>query len=133
MIAPTQQVELSNAIVKNYQLRQACNIVEDVSNMEILETFMTVYDNSASWSARRELLSIIVPFYSLDDIQKYSNVSKYLYGQAKIHVAMHGPGAIIEMSQKQSRIKISDATIDHFLDFMLSPNIISDIPFGQKN
>ena len=49
-----------------------------------------------------------------------------------MHVAMHGPGAIIEMSQKQSCIKISDATIDHFLDFMLSPNIISDIPFGQK-
>ena len=41
-------------------------------------------------------------------------------------------GVGLPVSEKPSRDKIDDSSLEHFTDFTTSSHIIKDLPFGQK-
>ena len=53
------------------------------------------------------------------------NLSRYRFTVARKHILTQGRG-VPEVPQQRTRM-------DHFLDFITSPLIIQDLPFGEKN
>jgi hypothetical protein len=51
---------------------------------------------------------------------------------ARKHALIHGRGVPLPMI-KQTKMFVSQIQPDHFLDFITSPYVIQDMPFGQKS
>ena len=45
---------------------------------------------------------------------------------------LHGRGVPVQQSP-QTRLYVSPTQVDHFLDFITSPHVIQDLPFGEKS
>ena len=60
------------------------------------------------------------------------NLSRYRFTVARKHILAHGRG-VPDVSQRRTRMAVPQAKLDHFLDFITSPLIIQDLPFGEKS
>ena len=60
------------------------------------------------------------------------NLSRYRFTVARKHILAHGRG-VPDISQRRTRMAVPQAKLDHFLDFITSPLIIQDLPFGEKS
>ena len=60
------------------------------------------------------------------------NFSRYRFTVARKHILAHGRG-VPDVSQRRTRMTVSQAKLDHFLDFITSPLIIQGLPFGEKS
>lgn len=59
-------------------------------------------------------------------------LSQYRYTVANLHRLQHGVATPVPV-QPSARIRIDEAQLDHFLQFITSPHIFQDMPFGLKN
>ena len=97
-----------------------------------LEAIAEMYKNTTSWDTRRQILSIMTGIARLADIREYiPGLSQYRYTTSNLHRLQHGIGAPVP-SQQTGRLRIDEAQLDHFLQFITSPHIVQDLPFGQK-
>lgn len=122
-----------------------------------LEAIAETYKNASSWDTRRQILSIMTGTgASLASIREYIpglTQYRYLFFQwtciflfpyiyfyflrycrytvANLHRLQHGIGTPVP-TQPATRIRIDEAQLDHFLQFITSPHIVQDLPFGQK-
>ena len=72
---------------------------------------------TASFSTKREFIP---------------GLSQYRYAVANLHRLQHGIATPVPV-QPSARIRIDEAQLDHFLQFITSPHIFQDMPFGLKN
>ncbi|CAF1594343.1 unnamed protein product, partial [Didymodactylos carnosus] len=75
------------------------------------------YKNSEKWTTRKEILSVVAPKISCKLTQSFlPGLTLYRFTAARRHALEYGTGRQVE----------------HFIDFILSPHICTDLPFGER-
>ena len=120
---------------------QASKVVNDELGVEgilhpsqrvYLEAIAETYKNASSWDTRRQILSVMTGTASLASIQEYiPGLSQYRYTVANLHRLQHGIGTPVP-NQPAARLRVDETQLDHFLQFITSPHIVQDLPFGEK-
>ncbi|KAK3753034.1 hypothetical protein QZH41_014987 [Actinostola sp. cb2023] len=97
-----------------------------------LEALAEAYKNSASWDARRQVLSIMAGVASFSAISQYiPGLTRYRYQMATLHSIQHGRGVPV-IKSSSPRLRVDRQQLDHFLGFITSPHLIQDLPFGER-
>ena len=98
-----------------------------------LEAIAETYKNASSWDTRRQILSVMTGTASLASIREYiPGLSQYRYTEANLHRLQHGIGTPVP-NQPAVRLLVDETQLDHFLQFITSPHIVQDLPFGEKS
>ena len=98
-----------------------------------LEAIAETYKNAGSWDTRRQILSIMTATASFSTKREFiPGLSQYRYAVANLHRLQHGVATPVPV-QPSARIRIDEAQLDHFLQFITSPHMFQDMPFGLKN
>ncbi|XP_078338287.1 uncharacterized protein LOC111121882 isoform X2 [Crassostrea virginica] len=96
---------------------------------KMLEVLCTAYNQTTDWGTQRQLLSLFSHDYSLAEIRNFiPKLSKYKFTAARKHSVNRGMGQPVQESMKH-REGLSDHQVQHFIDFVMSPCIMTDSPF----
>ncbi|VDI15288.1 Hypothetical predicted protein, partial [Mytilus galloprovincialis] len=126
VIAPGQVSSLSNAVLQRLSSTQS-----DDNNM--LEVLSAAYNQATDWGTQRQILSLFGGNYSLKAIKEFiPDLSKYKYTTARKHSSMIGTGQPVSKTS-YSREGLTDEQISHFMDFIMSPSIMTDAPYGETH
>ena len=132
-IAPNQLHHLWKAIVSKPLEPQNSSEEEDDVNNVLMEALTECYANANRWDTKQQILSIMTDKVSYRTLLKWiPSLSRYRFTVARKHILAHGRG-VPDTSQRQTRMTVPQAKLDHFLDFITSPLIIQDLPFGEKS
>ncbi|CAG2249202.1 unnamed protein product [Mytilus edulis] len=94
-------------------------------------TFSKAYSSMSSWGTQRQILSLLVQDYSYNQLKDYiPDLSRYKFSAARKHAEVVGVGKPV-LQKKQFREKATIQQIENFLEFILSPAIMTDSPFGE--
>jgi len=97
-----------------------------------LKALAEAYLNASSNNVKRQIVSTIADLATLSEIRRYiPGLSKYAFCEARKHCLLHGRGILLS-PQMISRTRYDKGQLDDFLDFITSPYIIQDLPFGEK-
>ena len=100
--------------------------------MKYLIALSETYSNATSGNVRKQVLSIMADLTTFEEIRKFiPGLTKYMFCEARKHQLLSGRGAPV-VSKSGPRCKINLKELDHFLNFITSPYIIQDLPFGEK-
>ena len=122
VLAPGQEDKLKEAYFENQNggFNIDLNIVANA------------YTNACDWGTQRQILSLIAPNYQLQTLQTViPNLTKYRYTAARKHSTTLGSGMPV-ICAPYSREGITSEQVSHFLDFVLSPVVMTDIPYGEN-
>lgn len=127
-VAPSQSEELWYSVV-NAMSSEKDNNVDEV----LLGALAECYYNASSWDARRQILSIMSDKVSFSELKKWiPELTRYRFTMSRHHILLHGRGVPVP-KQTQTRMFVSTTQLEHFLDFITSPYVIQDMPYGQKS
>lgn len=97
-----------------------------------LKALSETYLNASSRNVKRQILSTIADLTTFKEIRRYiPGLSKYMFCEARKHCHQHGRGVLL-IPRAVPRTRYDTNQLDDFLDFITSPYIIQDLPFGQK-
>ena len=97
-----------------------------------IQALVECYLNASDWSARRQILSIMADKLRYNELKKFlPEVTLYRFKIARQHLILHGRGVPVPV-QQQVRMAVDPKQLDHFITFITSPNVIQDVPFGEK-
>ena len=100
-----------------------------LSDSKMLEILSTAYNCSTDWGTQRQILSLFANTYKFSELASYiPNLTKYRFSAARKHALTRGIGQQVEVSS-HSREGLSDHQVQHFLDFVMSPCIMTDSPY----
>ena len=72
--------------------------------------------------------------FSFKAFQKWiPNLTRYWLSEAGKHILVESRGVAPSLQSSQTRMSVSQIQLDHFLDFITSPHVIKDLPFGEKS
>ena len=137
-IAPHESRVLWKALVSSKSLEQPAESTdtenkddEDVDDA-LMDAIAECYQNAPTWQVRRQVLSIVADKMCLRTLRGWiPNLTRYRFRAAREHALKLGRG--IPLTKETSRrMYVSQTQVDHFLDFITSPHIIQDLPFGEK-
>lgn len=98
-----------------------------------LKTLAEAYNSATSWETRRQLLFIMSGIVKFDTlVALIPGLTRSRYSMANLNCLQYGPGAELPSQPSQTRIKIDVNQLDYFLDFITSPHLVQDLPFGQR-
>ena len=98
-----------------------------------LEAIAETYKNASSWDTRRQILSVMTGTASLASIREYiPGLSQYRYTEENLHRLQHSIGTPVP-NHPAVRLLVYETQLDHFLQFITSPHIVQDLPFGEKS
>ena len=90
------------------------------------------YTSAESWQSKREILSIVAPKISFHLLQIFiPGLIDYRYYTARLHAGGHGAGSRVETTTKIVK-RFDDCQIGHFVDFVVSSHVCTDLPFGKN-
>ena len=135
-VAPNQAGHLWQSLVASKPFNESSSDEDKESECVdpvLMKALSECYHNADSWATRRQMASIVadkVPFKTL----KYwiPDLTRYRYSCARKHVLVHGRG-VAPPQPTRTRMAVSRTQLDHFLDFITSPHVIQDLPFGEKS
>lgn len=129
-IAPNQSEHLWQSVVESMSLdKQEDNNIDLV----LMNSLAECYNNAHSWDTRRQILSIMADKVTFPTLKKWiPGLTRYRFSVARKHVLIYGRGVPLPMI-RQTKMFVSQIQLDHFLDFITSPYVIQDMPFGQKS
>ena len=122
VLAPNQEMKLETELLNqnNYQ-------------HDILKSIANCFDSLTSWGVQRQILSIVAFDYTFNELLQYiPSLTRYKYTAARKHAEEKGHGVPVK-AEYTSRQKISNENIEHFLDFVMSPTMMTDTPFGENS
>lgn len=133
ILAPNDCEEIWNDIVES-----SCDLL-NVNNTQMDNEFETVmrglaeaYEGCEDWSSRRQILSTFAKDVSLSVIQRFiPDLSRWCFTKAREHADFERKGAVVDTSREPA-VRYKDEQIAHFVEFITSPHISTDLPFGQK-
>ena len=130
-VAPNQSGQLWNSLVETKNINDSESEDEDIDNV-LLTALTDCYNNANTWDTRRQILSIIADKVNYRALKKWiPGLTRYRFSAARKHALLHGTGVPVPKSP-QTKMFVSPAQVDHFLDFISSPHVIQDLPFGVK-
>jgi hypothetical protein len=108
------------------------SIVLDGNFRQIMSGISEAYTSAESWQSRREVLSIVAPKISLKLMQLFvPGLTSGRFSAARLHAKKYGVGSRVETIPKVVQ-RFDDCQIAHFVDFIVSPHVCTDLPFGEK-
>ena len=126
VIAPGQSDKLWSVLGDNESLKRS------QADVELLEALAESYCNASHWSTRRQILSIMADKISLKELQRYiPGLTSYRFNIARHHQLLHGRRTAVPLEIAR-RMKVDYSQVDHFLNFITSPHVVQDLPFGEK-
>ncbi|CAC5377276.1 unnamed protein product [Mytilus coruscus] len=121
----SQQIFLSKSTEK----------VTSDKNIKPLATISTIaefYQKSESWQHRRQLLSMLSLFMTYQEVlQLIPDLTEFKCYTSKKHGEKFGYGLPVPPAETH-RQKMDPMKLDSFLEFITSPHIIRDLPYGEK-
>ena len=133
-VAPKQSEKLWHSLVPslNRQFSTHCESEdEDVDNV-LMNALTECYSNASTWDTRRQILSIMADKVTFQTLKKWiPDLTVYRFSTARKHTLLHGRG-VPPPQKSQTKLFVSPTQVDHFLDFITSPHVIQDLPFGEK-
>ena len=134
VITPDDAGGLWEALKKSGEVESALDVLSELNPADdkYLKSLAETYQNAASWDTRRQVLSIMADLVPYSHLQRYlPGITEYRVKTARQHTATYGRGSAVLLS-KSPRMRVNYAQLDHFLDFITSPHVVIDLPFGQK-
>ena len=96
----------------------------------LLKALAECYNNAQHWSTSR-LVSIMADQVTFKQLKHFRpSLTRYCYNIARHHLLLHGRGAVPQV-EKNTKIRIPQAKLDHFLSFLTSSNVVQGLPFGE--
>lgn len=114
-----------------------------------MQSLVDAYNNAQHWFVRRQIVAIVVADFLADVIKQYvPNISGWKTESTHRHAYYRssekvlsvatlyrllrlGRGAVVQTSRASS-IRYTKEQVKHFIDFILSLHITSDLHFGKK-
>ena len=90
------------------------------------------YNDASHWTVRRQILSIMakdVPFNTM--VMFIPDLTPYRFHLARCHARFLGKGAVVHET-RAATVRYDDYQLEHFIEFIVSPHICTDMPFGEK-
>ena len=106
---------------------------QDDGNSDMVSKLLLLYQQTESWFAKRQILSLFAKDYTKYELQKLiPGLTVWRIDEARAHADKVGPGKPVEV-EKVQRNRLPSGSVDHFLDFISSPAYLQDVAFGTKN
>jgi len=119
--------------VHTQRSQSSINTSSDSNLRIILQSLSEAYNNANHWTVRRQILSIMAKDLSLSTIRLFiPNVTEYRFKEARKHADFEGKGAVVDV-QRAPTIRYETYQLEHFIEFLTSPHICTDLPFGEKS
>ena len=135
-IAPQQSAHLWKTLVsfKSLEAQDSPSDTEDGDvDQFLMVAFTECYMNVSTWQARRQILSIVAEELQLRTVRRWiPDLTRYRFTTAREHAIRYGRGVPLE-PQVHAKMFVSQTQVDHFLDFITSPRVIQDLPFGERS
>ena len=134
VISTANASHLWDALQKSKLVHKKLNInsLSLPSEKKYLKALAEAYMIASSWDTRRQILSIMAGVASYNAACEFiPGLSSYRYTVASLHRLQHGPGAPVPVEQS-THIHATRDQLDHFLEFITSPHLVQDLPFGGK-
>ena len=91
------------------------------------------YNSSSMWQVRRQILPIVADKFTFRTIRRWiPDLARYRFSTARDHALRYGRG-VLPSPVVHTKMFVSQTQVDHFLDFITSPLVIQDLPFGQRS
>ena len=99
---------------------------------QVMSGFSEAYSDSGTWQSRREILSIVAPKVPLKVLRLFiPGLTEFRFSAARFHAVKYGMcSRVIEKVGGMQRF--SEHQVAHFVDFIISPHVCIDLPFGEK-
>ena len=108
---------------------EALEVGKEVSlredDVKYLRALSESYNNATSANVKLQILSIMADITTLQEIRKYK------FCQARQHILVSERGTPV-IAKQSPRWRIDLNQLDHFLEFITSPYIVQDLPFGER-
>lgn len=132
-MAPNDDIDIVwQSIIANEKRNSFTNDHMGKSLRLILSNFAQAYDNALHWTVRRQILSIMAKDVDFSTIRMFiPDLSLYRFKMARQHADLVGKGVIID-DTKAPTVRYDDYQLEHFIEFIVSPHICTDLPFGEK-
>nr|XP_034313671.1 uncharacterized protein LOC117684677 isoform X2 [Crassostrea gigas] len=89
------------------------------------------YQTSETWHHRLQILSYFTQTLSFKEAKSLlPNITESKYYAAKNHAKKVGPG--LPVGTTSTRKRMDPVKLDSFLDFITSPHVIRDLPYGER-
>ena len=137
-VAPHQSGQLWKALTTYPSLEhEDSSSSEEDAEVDIDEVLMSAladcYNNSSTWQVRRQVLSIVADKLTFRTIRRWiPDLTRYRFTTATDHALRYGRG-VLPSPVVHTKMFVSQTQVDHFLDFITSPHVIQDLPFGQRS
>ena len=137
-VAPHQSGQLWRTLTTYHSLEHkdsSCN--EEDAEVDVDEVLMSAlpdcYNSSNTWQVRPPIFSLVADKFTLRTIRRWiPDLTRNRLSTARDHALRYGrrvlPSAVVH-----TKMFVSQAQVDHFLDFITSPHVIQDLPFGQRS
>jgi hypothetical protein len=98
----------------------------------ILNSLAEAYNNANHWTIRQQILSIMAKDVTFSVILMFiPGLTAYRFSMARRHAEWVGKGVIVDDTRTPT-IRYDDYQLEHFVEFIVSPHICTDLPFGEK-
>ena len=134
VIIPDDAGGLWEALKESGEVESALGVLSEPhpAHDKYLKSLAEAYQNASSWDTRRQVLSVMANLVPYSLIQRYlPGITEYRVKTAREHGKKYGRGSAVLLS-KSPRMRVNYAQLDHFLDFITSPHVVIDLPFGQR-
>ena len=130
VLAPDEPDDVYEDALKISHNRERC--VMDGSFLKVLSGIKEAYENADSAIARKEILSIVAPKVTFKMIQEFTTgITHYRLTEARFYAADIGVGVSVGLNPRISQ-RFSFEQVEHFVDFIVSSQICTDMPFGEN-
>ena len=129
VIAPGDAGALWEATKESKLVERKLSIDEDLDSTEelYLQALAETYVHATGWDTRRQILSIMA------DLVPFSRLQKFIPGITYYRVKhLFGRGAPV-VKEVSPRMRVDSVQLGHFLTFITSPQVVQDLPFGQRH
>ena len=137
-VAPHQSGQLWRTLTTYRSLEhEDSSCSEEDAEVDVDEVLMSAladcYNSSSTWQVRRQILSIVADKFTFRTIRRWiPDLTRYRLSTARDHALRYGRG-VLPPPVVHTKMFVSQTQVDHFLDFITSPHVIQDLPFGQRS
>ena len=134
VIIPDDAGGLWEALKESGEVDSALDVLSEPhpADDKYLKSLAEAYQNASSWDTRRQVLSVMADLVPYSLIQRYlPGITEYRVKTAREHGKKYGRGSAVLLS-KSPRMRVNYAQLDHLLEFITSPHVVIDLPFGQR-
>ena len=102
------------------------------TNTGLIDVLIKAYDQAESWQTKRQILSLFANDFSRRELQTLiPGITKWRIDQARQHATEAGKGQVVP-EQTIFRKRIDQGKVDHFISYILQPQLHQDVAFATK-